>query len=967
MNAKSGGVARKSGSESATQNLETVFNSMSSTLDQTDCLSNANLIRITGARTHNLQDVNVEIPRDQLVVVTGRSGSGKSSLAIDTLYAEGQRQYIESLSIFSRQFFDQLPRPDVDLIEGLQPTLCLDQSHLSTNRRSTVGTVTEIYDFLRVLMARVGEIHCYGCGQPIRQQTPQQIRDTVLGLPERTKVMILAPLVSGQSGTHREIFKKVRRERLVRVRIDGELHDIDQVPELSGTGTHSIEAVTDRIIVRAGIESRLLESIDTAVRISSDGQVICCWLLPAAESGPNSQWQDKLYSTRYSCPDCDICYSEVQPRTFSFNSPFGSCENCDGLGQFIQFDPSLILDTNLSVEEGAVKAWRGLTKTAIRNNVSALTPILEYLGISTTTKLNRLTHSQMESLLRSREKGRVGLSILLQKEMATTGSEEREFELEQMQSEVLCGQCRGARVSRQARSVFLQEKHIGQIVDMPIDDALVFFCNLDLQGDRAVIAQSLVSEITHRLQFLRTVGVGYLSLGRAANTLSGGEHQRVRLATSIGTGVTNVCFVLDEPSIGLHQHDNEQLISAITQLKRSGNSLVVVEHDEAMIRNADHIIDMGPAAGIHGGRVVAQGSADEISRHPDSLTGQYLSGQRSIRRPTKRRNVSADRKLIIKGASGHNLKSIDVEIPLGVFCCITGVSGSGKSTLINHTIGPAIARNLDLSSRTPEPYLELSGIEEIDRLIRVDQKPIGRTPRACPATYAGVFDDFRRLFAATKKAKQLGFGIGRFSFNTKSGWCPECRGQGVKRIKMNFMPDIFVTCQSCDGRRFDLQTLQVRFGELTIADVLNLTIDQAIERFEGFSKICGVLQTLSDVGLGYLVLGQPSTTLSGGEAQRLKLATELARPNTGNTLYLLDEPTTGLHFEDIRVLIDVLNRIVDKGNSMIVIEHNIDLIKCADWLIDLGPAGGTGGGELVGCGTPEQLAQNVNSLTGKFL
>jgi len=921
-------------------------------------------IRITGARTHNLKNLNVDIERDKLVVVTGRSGSGKSSLAFDTLYAEGQRQYIESLSIYSRQFFNQLPRADVDSIEGLQPTLCLDQSHCNFNRRSTVGTVTEVYDFLRILMARVGKIHCYGCGSPIQQQTPQQIRDSMMQLAERTKVMVLAPMVTEQPGLHEDVFKKIRRERLVRVRVDGEIQDIDQLPPLTSNQKHSIAAITDRIIIREGIDARLLEAIDNAVRISGDGRVTCCWEVTDADG--SKHWDEKLYSTRYCCPACDINYHEVQPRTFSFNSPFGACAQCEGVGQFLQFDTDLIVDRTKSVYTSAIKAWRGLSDKVIKKHVSTLAPILEHLGHSVTTKLSALSDSEFQQFLNSRNKGRLGLTVLLQKELATTPSEEREIDLEQMQAEIVCGACQGSRVNDQARAVFLGGQHIGQIVDLSIDEAQPFFECLEVEGDLSVVAEPILNEINHRLRFLQKVGVGYLTLGRAANTLSGGEHQRVRLATSIGTGVTNVCFVLDEPSIGLHQHDNDRLIGAITDLRDAGNSVIVVEHDEAMIRQADHVIDMGPGAGRLGGEIVAQGSPESIASNPDSLTGQFLSGDKQIQPPTTRRKIDSNRMVKITGASGHNLKSIDVEIPLGVFCCVTGVSGSGKSTLINQTLAPAIARRLELVARPPEPFETLSGIENIDKLILVDQRPIGRTPRACPATYSGVFDEFRKLFAATKMAKQRGYGIGRFSYNTKTGWCPQCQGHGARRLKMNFMPDIFVTCDSCNGRRFNVQTLQVRFGDLTIADVLGLTIDQAIERFDGFSKVTSILRSLADVGLGYLLLGQSSTTLSGGEAQRVKLATELARPDTGNTLYILDEPTTGLHFEDIRVLIDVLHRLVDKGNSMIVIEHNIDLIKCADWLIDLGPEGGANGGNLVGCGTPETLSKISESLTGRY-
>lgn len=945
-------------------------------LSKTETSSNdQSTIRITGARTHNLKNIDVVIPRDQLVVITGRSGSGKSSLAFDTLYAEGQRQYVESLSIYSRQFFDQLPRADVDLIEGLQPTLCLDQSHYSSNRRSTVGTITEVYDFLRVLLARTGEIHCYGCDQPIRQQTAQQIRDALLKLPERTKVMILAPMVTQESGAHRDIFKTIRRERLVRVRVDGEIHDIDQLPEIQSSTKHSIEAITDRIIIREGIESRLLEAIDNAVRISSGGQVICCWLVPAeqtnadpiARSNSSDDWQEKLYSTQYSCPDCDINYTEVEPRIFSFNSPLGACQECSGLGQFVQFDAELIIDRELSLQSGAVKAWASLTKSSAAKKAKLLDPILSHLGFDDATPIKAIDPQRFSEFLNSADKTRLGLRMILEKELATTSSEERIEELEDLQTETSCDSCAGSRVSRQARAVYLGEKQVQQLVSMSLDELKTFLESLALDGDRAIVAQPLVSEIVHRLGFLQKVGVGYLSLGRAANTLSGGEHQRVRLAASIGSGVTSVCFVLDEPSIGLHQRDNDRLIAAIRDLQESGNSVIVVEHDEAMIRAADHVIDMGPGAGRAGGEIISQGSPVDVAADPSSLTGGYLSQRLQIATPSDRRSIELGRVIKIKSASGHNLKSIDVEIPLGVFCCVTGVSGSGKSTLINHTLAPALKRQLELVSKTPEAHDSISGFEAIDKLIIVDQKPIGRTPRGCPATFAGVFDEIRKLFAATKLAKQRGFSASRFSFNSKSGWCPECRGHGVRRMAMNFMPDIFVTCESCQGKRFNLQTLQIRFGDHSISDVLEMTIDEASEYFDGFSKIKEILQSLADVGLGYLKLGQPATTLSGGEAQRIKLATELARSETGNTLYILDEPTTGLHFADIAELIGVMNKLVDKGNSLIVIEHNLDVIRCADWIVDLGPEGGSAGGTLVGAGTPETLSQNPKSHTGRYL
>ena len=931
-----------------------------------------------------MKNIDVEIPRGQLVVITGRSGSGKSSLAIDTLYAEGQRQYVESLSIYSRQFFDQLPRPDVDLIEGLQPTLCLDQSHYSSNRRSTVGTITQVYDFLRVLLARTGEIHCHQCDQPIRQQSPQQIRDALLKFPERTKIMILAPMVTQQAGAQKDVLKTIRRERLVRVRVDQQIHDIDQVPEIQPGTKHSIEAIADRIIIREGIESRLLEAIDNAVRISTGGQVICCWLKPNEPNEPTEDqasdrqsskstssghdgWQEKLYSTQYSCPDCDINYAEVEPRIFSFNSPLGACQVCAGLGQLIQFDADLILDRALSIQSGAIKPWAQQTKSSVAKKIKSLQPILKHIGFDDATPLSSMTDQQLSEFLNSAEKSRLGLRMILEKELATASSEERIDELENLQTENRCDACCGSRVSEQARAVYVEGKQVEELVSMSLDQLSDFLKGLELEGDKAIVAEPLIEQIVHRLGFLQKVGVGYLSLGRAANTLSGGEHQRVRLAAAIGTGVTSVCFVLDEPSIGLHQRDNDRLIEAIKDLQESGNSVIVVEHDEAMILAADHVIDMGPGAGRQGGELTAQGTPEEVASDPDSLTGKYLSGSLRIETPAKRRPVDPQRVIKINGASGNNLKSVDVEIPMGLFCCVTGVSGSGKSTLVNHTLAPALKRQLELVAKAPEAHDSITGVDAIDKLIIVDQKPIGRTSRGCPATFTGLFDEIRKLFAATKLAKQRGFSAARFSFNSKTGWCPDCRGQGVERVAMNFMPDIFVTCESCQGKRFNLQTLQVRFGDYSISDVLEMTIDEALEYFDGFSKIKQTLQSLADVGLGYLKLGQPATTLSGGEAQRIKLATELARSETGNTLYILDEPTTGLHFADIAELINVMSRLVDKGNSLIVIEHNLDVIRCADWVIDLGPEGGAGGGTLVGAGTPETLSQNPQSHTGRYL
>lgn len=924
-------------------------------------------IQIIGARTHNLKNINVEIPRDRVVVITGLSGSGKSSLAFDTLYAEGQRQYVESLSIYSRQFFNQIPKADVDQVVGLQPTLCLDQSHHSSNRRSTVGTITEIYDYLRLLFARVGEIHCYQCGQEIKQQTPQQIRDRLLELPERTKVIILAPLVKDQTGGIAEAIKKIRRERLVRARVDGAVHDIDQLPTLHEDQPRTIEAVTDRIIIREGIESRLLESLDNAIRINGDGNLVCSYLKPGDGSSNTDTWEDVSFSTRYSCPDCEICYSEVQPSSFSFNSPLGACEECSGLGHLLQFDPKLVIDKRLSIFNGGILPWSEFTRVKARKLQSALKPILDSIGSDLKTELELLTPVQFEQFFYSVDKEKLGLQALLRKELATTSSEERQFELESYISDVECHQCLGSRVSKQARSVLIKDQNIGDLVNLPLGVLKDFFSGLDFEDERKVTAAVLIPEIVHRLDFLVRVGIGYLTLGRSAVSLSGGEHQRVRLASSIGTGITNACFILDEPSIGLHQHDSDRLIGAIKQLKDSGNSIVVVEHDEAMIRAADYVIDMGPGAGPGGGRIVAAGSPQEVINKGDGLTAQYLSGARQIGNGSIRRKVNAEKCIRVLKATGNNLRSVDVSIPLGVLCCISGVSGSGKSTLINQTFAPAVSRELDQGGVMPLPHERLEGIDQIGRIVMVDQKPIGKTPRACPATFTGLMSEFRRLFAATKSAKRLGYGPGRFSFNTRAGWCPDCQGQGVRRMNMNFMPDIFVTCDGCEGRRFNVQTLQVRFGELTIADVLDLTVDQAKLRFEGFSKLAMILECLSDVGLGYLKLGQASSTLSGGEAQRVKLAAELAKSSSNGQLYVLDEPTTGLHFEDIRLLMVAINRLIDRGNSMVVIEHNIDVLRCADWIIDMGPEGGVAGGEIVAFGTPEQIAENPSSLTGRYL
>lgn len=924
--------------------------------------TSAGFIQINGARTHNLKNISLQIPRQQIVAITGRSGSGKSSLAIDTLFAEGQRQYIESLSLYSRQFFSQLPRADVDRIDGLQPTLAIEQLRRRSNRRSTVGTITEVYDFLRLLMARVGEIHCWGCGQLIQQQTPLEIRDRILELPERAKVMILSPLALQQTGAHQDTFKTIRKEGLVRMRVDGQIHDIDQPPVLDPKQPHTIEAVTDRIIVREGIDDRLLEAIDNAVRISSDGQVVSCWM----ESG-STDWHDKLYSTKFSCRACDVNYAEIQPRTFSFNSPLGACENCFGLGSFIQFDPASVVDRSLSINGGAVIAWESLTKTQRTKLTASLKPILKAIDADLDTPLNSLSDDKFERFMHQYDKAAPGLSLVLEKELATTPSEARQFELEAMQDQIDCRQCEGARVSRLARSVFIGEHHIGQLLNRSIEELDQFFEGLTFEPTQAEIGQPIVSEIKHRLRFLLNVGVGYLSLGRSGNTLSGGEHQRVRLASSIGSGVTSVCFVLDEPSTGLHPRDTGRLIETLRDLQAAGNSVVVVEHDDTMIEAADHVIEIGPGAGVAGGEVVFEGSPDQI-KTSDSLTGQFLNGSQSITRPNK---VVADfaKSIKINGAAGNNLQGIDVEIPLGVMCVVTGVSGSGKSTLIGQTLVPAIRHQLELAAPTPAKHVSIEGLDQIEHCVVADQKPIGRTPRGCAATFCGLMEEFRKLFSATKLAKQLGFKKGRFTFNAKSGWCPACQGLGHRKVEMSFMPDAYVKCDACHGRRFNLQTLRVKFGGYSIADVLEMPVDQAKQVFDGFSKVRTVLEVLSEVGLGHLKLGQPATTLSGGEAQRLKLARELARPATDvrKTLFVLDEPTTGLHSADVQLLVGLLDRLVQQGHSVLVVEHHVDVILAADWVIDLGPDGGKAGGQLVAACRPEDLNRVTESITGSWL
>ena len=927
---------------------------------------NRSRIRICHARTNNLRDVSVEIPRDCLVVITGRSGSGKTSLAIDTLFAEGQRQYIESLSIYARQFFDQSSRADVEIVEGLLPTLCLDQKPVSVGPRSTVGTVAEIYDYLRVLMARGADIHCHECGDPIRQQSVEQIVQSVLGLPENTKLMVMAPLVLGRKGKHLDVFQQIRDERLVRLRLDGDILDIDQVSELTGKKSVTIEAITDRIIIRPGIENRLFESIELAARMSS-GQVLVCSQRRDGE-GEAGAWQEQLFSTEYACPKCEIGYAEVQPRTFSFNSPYGACPHCDGLGYLEQFTADLVIpDRALSLEQGAVGPWKGLTPKKRLAWLEQLQPLMDELQLDSSTPLRDLSPVAWKKLLQSRSAKAPGILVLLAKELATTPRESRQESLRSFQAQSACPECAGSRLNRQARAARLGGRTISELTGMSLTELRTFLGSVSFEDHRQQVAPGLIDEFLISLSLLFNFVVAYLTLNRPADSLSGGETERVRLATAIGGGLANVCYILDEPTVGLHPRDNQRLIAAIQELQAQGNSIVIVEHDETMIRTADHVIDVGPGAGADGGRVVAQGSVEAITECPDSLTGQYLSGQRKIEVPRQRRPVVKSRCLRLEKAAGNNLQDVDVVFPLGLFNCVTGVSGSGKSSLVNGTLAPALRRQLGLSAPYQLPFQALKGSQSVDKLVQVDQKPIGRTPRGCAATYSGVFDEIRKVFASTKLARQRGYGVSRFSFNSKSGWCPECQGYGMRRVVMNFLPDMFVECTACRGRRFNLQTLQVRYADLSIADVLALPVREACQAFQNFSRIHGILQSLEDVGLGYLPLGQPSTTLSGGEAQRIKLATELSQKNTGNTLYLLDEPTTGLHFEDTRQLLVVLQRLVDAGNTVIVIEHNLDVIKSADWVVDMGPEGGGGGGRVVAIGSPEEVAEVVESSTGSYL
>jgi excinuclease ABC subunit A len=928
-------------------------------------------IVVRGAREHNLKNFDIIIPRNKFVVVTGLSGSGKSSLAFDTLFAEGQRRYVESLSAYARQFLGQLQKPAVESIDGLPPTIAIEQRSGSTSPRSTVATTTEIYDFLRLLYARCGTPYCYECGRFIAQQSPEQIvRAIQLGRKgdgKSARVMILAPLVQGRKGEHADLLRKIKGEGYVRVRIDGIITDLANVVSLAKNKKHDIDVVVDRIVLREGIGSRLNDSVETALKLG-DGLLVV-----SEDTGKG--WVDTLYSEKYACPHCGISFEELQPNMFSFNSPYGACPDCDGLGTKLEFDLGLIIpDKNISIREGVVDIWRrGGKRMAIYYHY-ILRDFCSDFGVDPDLPWKKQPKGIRDVLLHGTEATRGDHPVNFEgvvpnsiRRFHKTTSEFVKARLHEYMSEQPCPTCNGARLRKESMAVRIEELNISEVTAMSITDAYAFFTELILTGEKERIAAPVLREVRQRLKFMVDVGIGYLSLNRISNTLSGGEAQRIRLATQVGSGLVGVCYVLDEPSIGLHQRDNARLLNTLLHLRDIGNSVIVVEHDEAAIRAADHIIDLGPAAGLHGGEVVAEGTVKDILKSRRSLTGAYLSERLTIPVPETRRQGDGRRHIAVRAAAENNLKDIDVAFPLGKFVAVTGVSGSGKSTLVNQILYRALARKLYRSRPRPGRHKRITGIQRIDKVIDIDQSPIGRTPRSNPATYTKVFDPIRKAFALAKEAKIRGYGPGRFSFNVKGGRCEACQGQGTKTIEMHFLPDVHVICDECKGRRYNKETLEVKFKGYSIADVLDMNVEEALRVFENFPVVKRILQTLMDVGLSYIALGQSSTTLSGGEAQRIKLASELGKTSTGSTFYILDEPTTGLHFADINRLLDVLNRLVDRGNTVVVIEHNLDVIKSADHIIDLGPEGGENGGTVVATGTPEQVAATPDSYTGQFL
>lgn len=932
-------------------------------------------ISVQGARTHNLKNISIDIPRDKLVVITGLSGSGKSSLAFDTLYAEGQRRYVESLSTYARQFLSMMEKPDVDHIEGLSPAISIEQKTTSHNPRSTVGTTTEIYDYLRLLFARVGEPRCPEHGEPLEAQTISQMVDQVIALPEGSKLMLLAPLIRDRKGEHLHIFSELKAQGFVRVRVDGLVMDLDEVPALDKRKKHTIEAVVDRFKVRADLELRMAESFETCLTLSG-GIAQVTWM--------DCDGEDMLFSNRFACPVCGYSIAELEPRMFSFNNPAGACEECDGLGLKQYFDRSKIIrDANLTLAEGAIAGWD-------RRSVyyfSQLTSMADHYGVDIEKPFNKLPKKFQKAVLEGsgseefefnyvNSRGAIyhrvhtfeGVVPNMERRFRETDSNSVREELTKYLAEQPCPSCHGSRLKESARHVYVNNVTLPEVTRMSIVDAVRYYHSLQLTGNKAQIAEKILREIIQRLSFLENVGLDYLTLDRSADTLSGGETQRIRLASQIGAGLVGVMYILDEPSIGLHQRDNDRLLKTLTDLRDLGNTVLVVEHDEEAIRMADWVMDIGPGAGVHGGEVIASGPPEKIMANKNSLTGKYLTGELKIEVPTERAVNNPDRQLVVRGASGNNLRNVDLSIPVGLFSCITGVSGSGKSTLINRTLYPLAATELNnATTLSAAPHKAIEGLTHFDKVVDIDQSPIGRTPRSNPATYTGIFTAVRDLFAGTQEARSRGYSPGRFSFNVKGGRCEACQGDGLIKVEMHFLADIYVPCDACQGKRYNRETLEVRYKGKNIHEVLDMTIEDALVFFEAIPALQRKLQTLTDVGLSYVKLGQSATTLSGGEAQRVKLARELSKRDTGNTLYILDEPTTGLHFHDIKQLLEVLHRLRDNGNTVVVIEHNLDVVKTADWIIDLGPEGGVKGGKIVSTGTPEQVAVDKKSVTGKYL
>lgn len=937
-------------------------------------LYSRNYIKIRGAREHNLKGIDVDIPRDSFTVLTGVSGSGKSSLAFDTIYAEGQRRYMESLSSYARQFLGQMEKPDVDSIEGLSPAISIDQKSTNRNPRSTVGTVTEIYDYMRLLYARVGIVHCPKCGREIRKQSVDQIVDQIMGLPERTRFQVLAPVVRGRKGEHVKVLESAKKSGYVRVRVDGIIYELSEEIKLEKNKKHNIEIVIDRLSVKEGIEKRLTESVESALALA-DGLVMIDII----------DGEMLNFSQSFACPDCGISVEEMEPRSFSFNNPFGACPECFGLGYKMEFDIDLIIpDKRLSIDEGAIAAmgWQSSTEEgsftrailkalAEEYNFSLSTPYKDYPA----EIKNILVNGTDGHTVKVHYRGQRGVGVYdiafeglirnMQKRYRETASDSMKQEYETFMKITPCEVCKGQRLKATSLAVTVGGINIFRMTDMSIVKLKAFLDNLVLSPVQQTIGEQILKEIKARLGFLVNVGLEYLTLSRATGTLSGGEAQRIRLATQIGSGLVGVAYILDEPSIGLHQRDNDKLLSALMKLRDLGNTLIVVEHDEDTMRAADYIVDIGPAAGEHGGEVIAAGTAEEIMKNENSITGAYLSGRRKILVPEERRKPTGY--LTIKGARQNNLKNIDVDIPLGIFTCVTGVSGSGKSSLVNEILYKRLARDLNRARTIPGEHDDIIGIEKLDKVIAIDQSPIGRTPRSNPATYTGAFDLIRDLFASTSDAKAHGYSKGRFSFNVKGGRCEACGGDGIIKIEMHFLPDVYVPCEVCGGKRYNRETLEVKYKGKSIYDVLNMTVEEAVKFFENVPSIRRKIETMNEVGLSYIRLGQPSTELSGGEAQRIKLATELSRRGTGKTIYILDEPTTGLHFADVHKLVDILRRLSDSGNTVVVIEHNLDVIKTADYLIDIGPEGGEGGGTVIAKGTPEEVARNKKSYTGQFV